>query len=457
MNLKKLIVSSAYEKEADKGLRIWFEGQILMDTGFHPGTRYNRVYDIEARTITLQLDTAGKYKVSSSKRNSKDRPIIDIYNKENYKVFKPNDKIKAEFRLGLITISVHCEQSGKEEREKRFKERTAQGLLKEASLFTGGGISTEAIALATKEHGFKSKVVWVAEMEHKYIEAAEQNCRTIDDQTVVLVGTVEEIESKYYTECDVLSFSMPCAGFSKAGKSKHKMTSEQHSGTALFGVVNAIRAANPAVIVSENVTEAQDSPIYTLLKSELMRLGYALYEHVLDNTLTGSIETRKRYWLVAVSEGLAPATWQLAFDPKQYATRSIRSILDNDIPESMWCDNDYLKDKAVRDADAGKGFRRQLLTGKETTCGTIGRFYAKKRSTEPFVVRADGKERLFTPAEHARVKSVPEYLIADIPTTTAHEILGQSVDFQQPFQLMLNILRNLVAPVDISIAYRGAA
>jgi len=37
--------------------------------------------------------------------------------------------------------------------------------------------------------------------------------------------------------------------------------------------------------------------------------------------------------------------------------------------------------------------------------------------------------RQLTPVEHARVKGIPESLIAGVPATVAHEILGQSVIF----------------------------
>ena len=95
----------------------------------------------------------------------------------------------------------------------------------------------------------------------------------------------------------------------------------------------------------------------------------------------------------------------------------------------------------MRDSQAGKGFaKRQLLTGDETKVGTIGRHYAKRRSTEPFIVRDDGKERLLTPTEHARVKSIPERLIAGNGMTIAHQILGQSVDFLQPYNLTRALL-----------------
>jgi len=428
-------------KETKRGTRIWIEGQKLSLSGFAPDALYTVLYDGVSKRITLTLDpVVGSKRVTKSTRNGKDRPIIDLQSKMVDSVFSGGDRLRVTFNNGQIIISEHHEVTSQEQREDRFQQRTENGTLLKASMFTGGGISTDAITQAISQSGLNSRMSWVCEMEVKYIESAGQNCMSIDDNTAFLVGMAEEIEPDLYSEVDVLSFSMPCAGFSKAGKSKHKQTSENHSGTALFGVINAIKASNPSVIISENVTEAMDSPIYQLLTSELRRTGYKVFEQILDQRHTASIENRARYWMVAVSEGIAPESLELPQVIQDQPT--IASILEAN-PREQWSTNDYLHAKAERDLAAGKGFKRQLITGAETTCGTIGRYYAKKRSTEPFVVNSEGLERLFTPIEHARVKSVPEHLIKGISKTTAHEILGQSVDYRQPLKLALQLFSNL--------------
>jgi len=452
-------------KQTPRGTRVWLEGKTLEAVGFLPNTYFDVSWSIPKQTI--QLDHAGysdpqctvpyggDRKVSSRKRKGSDArmPIIDLQSANITEIFPPGTRIKVTLAQGKILFEKHHEEVAKESRAKKFLSHTEQGCLKEASLFTGGGISTEAIHQAIHDTGVESHVVYIAEMEGRYIESARTNCFAITDATTILSGTVEEIESRHYTDCDILSFSMPCAGFSKAGAVKHKQTPEQHSGTTLFGVVRAIQSSNPAVIISENVTEAMGSPIYTLLKAELTRLGYKTYEQILDASHTGTFERRPRYWLVAVDETLAASLHSEHFAlPVQNANVEgerqihLRDLLSAEIDESMWSENQYLKDKSVRDAAAGKGFaKRQLLTGDETHCGVIGRHYNKRRSTEPFIIRpdVDTKERLLTPDEHARVKSIPERLVAGIPTTTAHEILGQSVDFLQPYLLVKRLFEAL--------------
>jgi DNA (cytosine-5)-methyltransferase 1 len=443
-------MQTTYTKVAvtKRGPRIWIEGKKLEASGFNIGATYRALY--LPRTIVLTL--AGNVqpwehkknlkKVSKRTRNGVDIPIIDILTSQIHDSFNDYDNIRVTFEAFQITIQLSNEQIKREDREARFKNAVIDREVATGSLFTGGAISTDAIHTALIDKGVATKTKWVVDQELKYLQVGEKNSIAITDDTAFIVGSIEAVDEELFTPVNIVSMSIPCAGFSRAGMAKHKQTSEEHSGTVLFGTLDAIRAANPAVIVSENVTEAKDSLIYVLLKGELERLGYDIFEQVLDSDHTGSIEQRRRYWFVAISNGLSEGFYlNLNRITAGQERRRIKDILQPIVPESAWADNQYLKDKAVRDAEDGKGFaKRQLLTGEETSIGTIGRYYNKRRSTEPFLTRSDGKERLLTPVEHARVKSVPEHLIDGVPTTTAHEVLGQGVDWLQPYRIVTKLM-----------------
>ena len=426
--------------------RIFLEAN-LEAAGFNCGDPYKRVNDIEGGTITLyRLEESESLpsdrRVTKGKRKGKDRPIIDLCDKIIEAVFKDTERVRVSFLRHQIIIEVHPEEFNKSKREESFKRNMKTGELTHASLFTGGGISTDAIHCALDDDGLIAEgAKWVCEADWKYIEEAKQHCLAVTDETVIINGMVEEVESNLFTSVNILSLSMECSGFSKAGKAYHKQSAEEHSGTALFGVVNAVRNANPAIVISENVIEAKNSSMFALFTGELNRLGYKIFELELSNQHTGSIEKRRRYWMVAISENIAPESIELPLVEQNQ--NPLNSFLQ-EVEESVWGENQYLKDKAIRDAAAGKGFaKRQLLSGDETNVGTIGRHYAKRRSTEPFIVRADGKERLLTPIEHAIVKSIPTRLVPEGGITLAHQILGQSVDYLQPYKLMKAIIGRL--------------
>ena len=198
-----------------------------------------------------------------------------------------------------------------------------------------------------------------------------------------------------------------------------------------FNFLQFVEALNPAVVLIENVPEYQNTASMEVIRSVLSSLGYSLQERILDGNEFGVIERRKRLCVVALSHGID------GFEPEKVQPVRTKESRIQDILEPVpldserWKSFDYLAEKELRDKAAGKGFSRQLLTGDDEFCGTIGKDYAKCRSTEPFIVHPEQPElsRIFTPTEHCRVKGIPEELIQGLSDTVAHQILGQSVVF----------------------------
>ncbi|WP_075701406.1 DNA cytosine methyltransferase [Pseudovibrio brasiliensis] len=169
----------------------------------------------------------------------------------------------------------------------------------------------------------------------------------------------------------------------------------------------------------------------TVIRSVLGSLGYNLSERVFEGNEFGALEARKRLCVVAMTEGLELLDLD-SVEPLFQKPATLNEILEPISSDSeRWKDLDYLARKEARDLAAGKGFKRQLLNASAEACGTIGRGYAKCRSTEPFLKHPTNEKlsRLFTPLEHARVKGIPARLIERLSSTTAHEVLGQSVIF----------------------------
>ena len=391
--------------------RIWIGGKKLNQCGFTHGTKYVSELDLKDFKITLKVAPEGNKKVSGKA----ERPVIDLCNNDITTFAARYDKVRIILKDGLIEITPSSNLTSKEDRENRAKSPETPTM---GSVCSGAGIGTKAL-------GFVSE--WVIDRERKYLNVAEDQ----NDIQLVIEGDLEDVEVDLVPSVDIMNVSLACTGHSKAGKSKHRITfGEQHptDATAVISLCELIKAVNPSVIVSENVTEARDSASYMLLKGYLTRLGYNISEMELNGKDAGTIEQRTRYWFVATSTGLP------AFDPETVKTSekihtSLAAIAEN-VPDEdpRWKEFTYLADKEVKDIAAGKGFRRQLKSLTDTEVGTIGRGYAKCRSSEPFIKHEDGiRSRLLTPKEHARVKRIPEQFVDGISVTLAHEILGQSI------------------------------
>lgn len=197
-----------------------------------------------------------------------------------------------------------------------------------------------------------------------------------------------------------------------------------------FSTLEVIKAFNPALIWLEQVPEYLNTASWVVVKSVLESLHYDLEVRILDGHEFGALERRRRMCCLAISKGL-----NTRFDIEKIASlrnpeACIGDILE-DVPDDspQWKTFQYLADKAITDKAAGKGFVRQLLTPKDTRCGSIGRQYYKYRSTEPFIKHPtdERRSRIFTKGEHARLKTIPVEMIEGESESVAHEILGQSV------------------------------
>jgi len=414
--------------------RLWLEGLRLGQAGFNRGERYTVVMDPVRRSITLTHDAAGDRSVSGRTRAGRTpTPIIDVASGDLNAIMSEGMRLQAVIRPGQIQFTLAPKEAAKHDREARLRQHVSVGLLTEGTLCAGAGVATQAVAEGFHNAGLRSSVEWIVDRERRYLEVAAENNRVVTGATRLFEASLEELAPSLLPQVDVVQVSLPCTGHSVSGKAKRGLAvAEEHptDALAIYGALRLIEAVQPSVIISENVPLAASSASYAIFRAYLTEAGYKVFDKVMDETDAGSIEARSRWWFVAVSEGLAKG-FDLENMPviaKRFSTLGeVLEAIDDDDP--AWARNEYLQKKAARDLADGKGFRRQWVGPDSTTVGTIGRGYQKRRSTEPFVVRDDGMERLLTPAEHARVKGVPEELVRGVGVGLAHELLGQSILF----------------------------
>ncbi len=412
-------------------LRIWVEGQKLAATGVKPGDRYSVVPD--QQVIRMVFSAEGDHIVARRNRNGRELPIIDITGAKLEQVFKANDRVRVVVKDGQIEVTLHHQERARQTREARITRALATGQpILIGSMAHGGGILDHAIHEGLAEAGVSAKLAFANELEPDYLEASLSNNPVWSDGSIAVQGPMQDVEWSLLPKVDLLIAGLPCTGASSAGKAKNGIKhAEEHEGAgSLFHFyLTAIQATRPSLIILENVENYLSTTSMTVIRSVLAHLDYRVQETVLSGADFGALEDRKRMCMVASSKGLSmPDIEQIQrpmFEPKL-----LGDVLE-DVPldDESWRSYSYLADKEVRDKAAGKGFRRQLVNAHSTSVGCLGRGYSKARSTEPFVEHpsGDGRSRLMTPAEHARVKTIPEFLVTGCSNTTAHEILGQSV------------------------------
>ena len=434
----------------NKGVpRVWIEGRQPANAGFLPGVRYTVEVKREKKSLVLRLISNGERVVSGKDKDGNAIPIIDLNSNELLSVFAGLDRIRVIALDGELHLLPLASQIRKEERLDRLKEKIAKGLpLSVGSLSHGGGVLSLAMHDGFREGGLNTHLAFANDIRPELLEHASQVNPAWSKKTVAVAAPMQELAFDHWTAAhlpsvDVLEAGIPCEGASLSGRAKNGTAcAEAHEDVGHLAVafLSIIARVNPAVVVLENVPPYQGSASMWIIRHQLRDLGYKVNETLLDGAEWNTLEHRKRMCMVAVTEGIDFDFAELQ-KPEPKALRLGDVLDDVALDDASWSPMGYLKDKAVRDAEAGKGFAMQIVTPDSEKVGTIGKGYQKNRSTEPKVQHPENPDllRLLTPEEHARVKGIWERLVHGVSKTLAHEILGQSI-LPAPFKAIAALI-----------------
>jgi DNA (cytosine-5)-methyltransferase 1 len=435
--------------------RLFIEGRKLSREGVKPGMMFNLA--VKDSQLSVEWSESGKYKVSRRKnRTSGDElPVLDITAAELANLFEEHEQVRVLVQQGKIVVTTHHLTDNTKRREQRsFDKLTSNQALSVCSVFHGNGIMDTALHHGFAHNGVKTKVAVAIERDSRYLESSLRNNPELwDKNSVVIESPLEAVNiqrNKQAVECDLFFAGIPCTGASLSGRSKNKLKqAEDHSeaGSMFFYTLELIAQLNPWGVVLENVPQYASTASMAVIRSVLDSLGYTVQERVFNGVEFGALENRDRLVIVALSKGIDTFDIDSVVKGQLYPKPdSVNDILD-DVPldSPRWKSFTYLAEKEKRDKEAGKGFARQLLSGEESCLGTIGKGYAKCRSTEPFIKHPtdENLSRILTKAEHARVKCIPESMVDGLSDSVAHEALGQSVIYSVFEILGLDLSWNL--------------
>lgn len=432
------IATTKLAKDKRGNPRIWIEGRKLEQAGFKPQARYRMTIDTDNRRIVLALAKDGDRTVSRRARRGKEMPIVDIVNASALGSFLPASTLRIDFAAGTIVIEPSANDARRIRREARTLSRLKEDRpLRCGSVSTGLGVLSHALHEGLAQAGIRSELAFSVEIDQEYQDLCAERNPAWHPTTQSINMPLQEFAFDKQAidkleEIDILEAGIPCTAHSIAGRSKKKLTMPEHdpvAGHLVVGFLAIVAACNPSVVIVENVPQYAESASFAILTNQLTEWGYDIDTAILKGEDFECLEHRHRMALVATSRSMN-AQVHKAIHTCANVQLKVGDVLEDIADDSpLWSEMKYLKDKEERDRIAGKGFRMQILGPNDTKVGTIGRGYAKVRSTEPKLKHptSDTLLRQFTPVEHARIKGVPEDMVSDLPMTTAHEMLGQSI------------------------------
>lgn len=416
--------------------RIWLDGERLTNAGFPPGQRYTLV--VADRKVTLTVDEDGSRVVTAHRKNERELPVIDLNSFKAIGCFEGLDRVRVILDKDEIRLMPLASQEKATERLERLQGRLQDGLpLRSGSFCHGGGVLAKALKDGLADAGITTSLVVANDIDREVLFHASELNPAWNDETLAIAAPMQEIVTDdelmdRIGKIEFLEAGIPCTGASLSGRAKKHLSmaeADRNAGHLVVPFLELVRRLQPAVAVVENVPPYANTASAHLIRHILEDWGYTVTEAILPAQEFNCLEDRKRVCFVAVTAGLS-------FDVSQIQRPAPKTIRLADVMEDIgpdderWRSYDYLQKKEERDIAAGKGFRRQLLTPADTRVGTIGSGYYKARSTEPFIAHpaeGDGRSRLLTAKEHARVKGIDPLLIEGKSETRAHMMLGNSV------------------------------
>jgi len=292
--------------------RVWLEGLYLLRAGFVPAHRI-QVHFSEQR-VEIRLAPEGTRVVSSKTRHNHSIPVLDLNTSALADSFGPITTLQVQINNGTIVLTPT-------QTERLRATRCRNG--KEGSLFSGGGLLTEAARLAGYQPAF------AVEINEQYAKVFEEN----HHEARMFNLSIEDVPVEMLPTVELLSIGLPCEPFSMArrvekgtGKKRNKtLPPEAHPlGDLTVWAAFVIRALNPATVVIEEAPGYLNSGAGFMIRLFLERAGYTVETRVIDPREYGELSARIRSIIVAHSG--SNFRWPEAFS----ATRTFAEIRDHE-------------------------------------------------------------------------------------------------------------------------------
>lgn len=437
--------------------RLYLDCAFLAKTDFQPGATFDVDAEDGGTRIVLRISGTGRRRVSGkSNRRSERTPVIDINNRQDLCGFPVHQPVRVVIRQKEVFVLLAASEVNRRERLNRLIAAAGRhGTLRVGSLAHGIGVMSNAAHAGLRAAGLNPLLALANEIDSQYIEQSCVANPVWDAETRALAAPLQEVvQDRWLAGClpqvEVLEAGIPCSGASRAGKSKRGLKHmEAHPcvGHLIAPTLMAIQQLQPVTVVVENVSDYAASASADILRSMLRDMAYTVSEVVLDARKFGALEARKRWFLVAVTQGIELDLSSLQGSQPgstQIVGGYLEPVAEND---PAWRPFTYLFDKQARDASKGDCFAMQLVSANDSSVPTLRKGYHKGGSTDPLLMHPTlpGLYRLFTPAEHASFKQVPHQLIEGLSSTIAHQGLGQSVAYEPVRALFETLGRALAA------------
>lgn len=154
---------------------------------------------------------------------------------------------------------------------------------------------------------------------------------------------VREVNTRYISDLDLLTYGFPCQDISIAGLKKGFSDNGERTRSGLFfEALRIIESTRPKIAIAENVKALVGKRFineFNIVLGSLSRLGYNNYYSVLNAKDYGIPQNRERVFIVSIRQDIDKG---FTFPKKQELTLRLKDILEDTVDDKF-----FLKDSRI--------------------------------------------------------------------------------------------------------------
>ena len=299
------------------------------------------------------------------------------------------------------------------------------------SLFSGCGGMDLGILGGFRSNGrqyrsLPTEIVHSSDFDPRVVDIFNQN---FAHQAEVL--DVRALKGEELPKYDILTGGFPCQSFSISAQNPKRLGFKDDRGQLFFEIKRLLLETQPRVFIAENVKgllSANRGETFPLIIREFESAGYTVHWKLLNASHFGIPQKRERVFIVGFRNQAAA---------KRFTFPSPISV-DRQVPLQVALEDHsgidpkfFFSDRAVQGMKTTKNSKtmnKGRAQDPNQPCNTVSSHLAKVslNSTDP-VLYVDGRYRMFTPREVARIQSFPDKFKLECPKSAAYYGLGNAV------------------------------
>jgi len=258
-------------------------------------------------------------------------------------------------------------------------------------------------------------------------------------------GDITQIKEQDIPAHDVLCAGFPCQAFSLLGMKKGFSDTR---GTLFFEIVRIVKHHKPKIIFLENVPGLiahNKGDTFETITNNLSALGYKVYWKILEATMFGIPQKRRRVFIVAVRNDI---TKEFVFPEGSLTNKTMKDVLESNVDANYFISEERrerinsLKKNGISRYDKfiiGKDDFAHTLLAVDYEVNLIvdktkptGKFYNKqaafkKAGCKNATIINKQRLRRLTPRECQRLQGFPDSFKMPVSNKQAYFLLGNAV------------------------------